>query len=80
MYAIDITHFIGRAKRAPHWAVQSRIRVIYIYICMSICMSTIVYGKHIQKICMLKCVGRVTWSKHVNAQSQFWEFETKCRL
>ena len=24
--------FIGRAKRAPHWGVQSRFRVIYIYI------------------------------------------------
>ena len=23
---------IGRAKRAPHWGVQSRFRVIYIYI------------------------------------------------
>ena len=22
---------IGRAKRAPHWGVQSRFRVIYIY-------------------------------------------------
>ena len=26
---------IGRAKRAPHWGVQSRFRVIYIY--MYIC-------------------------------------------
>ena len=23
---------IGRAKRAPHWGVQSRFRVIYVYI------------------------------------------------
>ena len=23
---------IGRAKRAPHWGVQSRFRVIYIYV------------------------------------------------
>ena len=30
---------IGRVKRAPHWAVHSRFRVIYI------CMSTIVYVK-----------------------------------
>ena len=30
--------FIGRAKRAPHWGVQSRFRVIYI--CMlSVCLS-----------------------------------------
>ena len=26
-----ITNIIGRAKRAPHWGVQSRFRVIYIY-------------------------------------------------
>ena len=25
---------IGRAKRAPHWGVQSRFRVIYMYVCM----------------------------------------------
>ena len=25
-------YIIGRAKRAPHWGVQSRFRVIYIYI------------------------------------------------
>ena len=30
---------IGRAKRAPHWGVQSRFRVIYIY--MSVCMSVV---------------------------------------
>ena len=32
---------IGRAKRAPHWGVQSRFRVIYIYIYiyMSVCLS-----------------------------------------
>ena len=23
---------VGRAKRAPHWGVQSRFRVIYIYV------------------------------------------------
>ena len=27
---------IGRAKRAPHWGVQSRFRVIY-YICRYVC-------------------------------------------
>ena len=33
-YDIDcsIMDFIGRAKRAPHWGVQSRFRVIYIII------------------------------------------------
>ena len=25
-------YIIGRAKRAPHWGVQSRFRVIYIYL------------------------------------------------
>ena len=30
---------IGRAKRAPHWGVQSRFRVIYIYICRYVCLS-----------------------------------------
>ena len=29
---------VGRAKRAPHWGVQSRFRVIYVgmYVCMSV--------------------------------------------
>ena len=31
-------------------------------------------------ICMPKCVGGITWSKQAYAQSQFWEFETKCHL
>ena len=30
--ATKIKRFIGRAKRAPHWGVQSRFRVIYIII------------------------------------------------
>ena len=30
---------IGRAKRAPHWGVQSRFRVIYIYIYIGVCLS-----------------------------------------
>ena len=30
---------IGRAKRAPHWGVQSRFRVIYICIYMYVGMS-----------------------------------------
>ena len=47
---------IGQAKRAPHWGVQSRFRVIYMYVCM----SSIVHGKKIQKNCMLKCVGGIT--------------------
>ena len=42
---------VGRAKRAPHWAVQSIFRMIYIgivYVCL--------WDTH-TKICMLKCVG-----------------------
>ena len=27
---------VGRAKRAPQWGVQSRFRVIYIYMCVSV--------------------------------------------
>ena len=42
--------FIGRAKRAPHWGVQSRFRVIYIYIYIYICVSV---------------VCQITWN-HVN--------------
>ena len=49
-------------------------------ICMSVGLSTIVYGKPIQKNGMPKCVGGITWSKHAHAHSQFCEFETKCRF
>ena len=31
--------FIGRAKRAPHWGVQSRFRVIYVGMSYVCCMS-----------------------------------------
>ena len=31
---VTLSGVIGRAKRPPHWAVQSRFRVIYIYICL----------------------------------------------
>ena len=32
---------VGRAKRPPHWGVQSRFRAIYIcrYVCMYVCLS-----------------------------------------
>ena len=36
-FALLNCQLIGRAKRAPHWAVQSRFRVIYI--CMSVCLK-----------------------------------------
>ena len=28
---------VGRAKRAPHWGVQSRFRVIYMCVCACVC-------------------------------------------
>ena len=31
-----VMYIIGRAKRAPHWGVQSRFRVIYMSVCMSV--------------------------------------------
>ena len=42
---------IGRAKQAPHWGVQSRFRVIYVYmyVCMSVCL-----------VCQINCVGGIT--------------------
>ena len=40
---------IGRAKRAPHWGVQSRFQVIYI--CRSV-------GRYVCRV--PKCVGGIT--------------------
>ena len=36
---MNLSPVIGRAKRAPHWGVQSRFRVIYIYIYIYVCLS-----------------------------------------
>ena len=47
----------GRAKRAPHWGVQSRFREIYI--CRYVCRGP-------------KSVGGITWAKRAHAQSQYW--------
>ena len=52
---------IGRAKRAPHWGVQSRFRVIYICIIICACVRR---GP--------KSVGGITWAKRAHAQSQYW--------
>ena len=52
---------IGRAKRAPHWGVQSRFRVIYIlymYVGMYVCRGP-------------KSVGGNTWAQRAHAQSQY---------
>ena len=46
---------------------------------MYVGLSTIAYG-NLQKNCMPKCVGRIMWSEHTHAQSQFWEFETRCHM
>ena len=57
-YVSTRSKVIGRAKRAPHWGVQSRFRVIY----MSVCLSCVVQ----------KSVGGITWAKRAHAQSQYW--------
>ena len=49
---------IGRAKRAPHWGVQSRFRMIYKYVGMYVCRGP-------------KSVGGNTWAKRAHAQSQY---------
>ena len=64
---IKIEDLIGRAKRASH------IRVSSMYLGersephtgvfnrdFAVGMSSVVYGKTIQKNCMLKCVGGIT--------------------
>ena len=51
---------IGRAKRAPHWGVQSRFRVIYVG------MSVVVQ----------KSVGGITWAKRAHALSQYWAVQS----
>ena len=47
----ELKKIIGRAKRAPHWGVQSRFRMIYIYmyIYMSVCL-----------VCQINCLGGIT--------------------
>ena len=45
-------YIIGRAKRAPHWGVQSRFRVIYIYI--------YIYVVGMSVVCQINCVGGIT--------------------
>ena len=52
-----LTRVIGRAKRAPHWGVQSRFHVIYVG--MYVCRGP-------------KSVGGITWAKRAHAQSQYW--------
>ena len=47
VYGISEVYVIRRVKRAPHWGVQSRFRVIYIY---NVGMSVV----------SKKCVGGIT--------------------
>ena len=54
---------IGRAKRAPHWCVQSRFRVIYV-----VGMSYVVCRMSV--VCQINCVG-VLRTVHAHAQSLF---------
>ena len=62
MYTFNELVIVGRAKRAPHWGVQSRFRVIYVvYVC--VCRGP-------------KSVGGITWAKRAHAQSQYWAVES----
>ena len=61
MGTIFLVSLIGRAKRAPHWGVQSRFRVIYIY--MSVCRMSVV--------CQINCVGGITCGPRACSKSFF---------
>ena len=74
----DVVPFpvIGRAKRAPHWGVQSRFRVI----CMSVCRRYVGMSSVCRYVCRYvgmyvcrgpKSVGGNTWAKRAHAQSQY---------
>ena len=51
---VFLSVLIGRAKRAPHWGVQSRFRVIYMSVSQSVDMSVV----------SKKIVGGITWPKN----------------
>ena len=46
---------VGRAKRAPHWGVQSRFRVIYIYV------SVVVQNAHAELRGQTRACSRSVW-------------------
>ena len=54
---------VGRAKRAPHWGVQSRFCVIYIYM-LSVCRMSVV--------CQINCVGGITCGPRAFSKSFFF--------
>ena len=56
-------YIIGRAKRAPHWGVQSRFRVIYICCRYVICRMSVV--------CQINCVGGITYGPRACSKSFF---------
>ena len=56
---------IGRAKRAPHWGVQSRFLVIYIYLCVCLSWSKMRTQNYV--------------AKHAHAQGQFGAVKTAQR-
>ena len=61
LHAAHMLYIIGRAKRAPHWGVQSRFRVIYIY--MPVCRMSVV--------CQINCVGGITYGPRACSKSFF---------
>ena len=61
-YVVCMSYVVGRAKRAPHWGVQSRFRVIYIYM-LSVCRMSVV--------CQINCVGGITYGPRACSKSFF---------
>ena len=57
MEVIVIVIVIGRAKRAPHWGVQSRFGVIYIYIYVSV----VVQNAHAELRGQTRACSRSVW-------------------
>ena len=45
-HTVTLSILVRRAKRAPHWGVQSRFHMIY---------------KGMSVVCQINCVGRITW-------------------
>ena len=71
---------IWRAKRAPHWAVQSRFRMIYMYICMSVCQFVrLCMGNPYKKV-YAKMRGRNYVVQIRTCSKSVFGFETKCCL
>ena len=52
--------------------VQSRFRVIYRYVGLSM-------GNNTKTTYVKKCVGEITWPKYAHAQSLFWAVKTELK-